>query len=129
MTRYSEDIKSTLALIKDSGMLVRWQQMKPTPGEDPANPGPGTAVLFPVYMVFLPNEQIRLLSTLTLMKGTDVATGALYGLMGQVEGFEPALTDRVLGTPYGDLNVSDQNGINKLAPNGEIILYTVRFAL
>ncbi len=124
---FDRQVATAQRLIAKNGASVIWRKTLIPADDNPANPTAGTSQDFPVKIVFLTNEQVNLFTTLTMMKGSDVPTGKLYGLMGAVT-FDPAIVDLIVGTPYGDLRMQDKNGINRLAPNGQTILYTLRFS-
>lgn len=127
MGEYDRPIANALRMIQRKGAACVWRKVIPPINDDPANPGAGTNQDFPVRIVFFPNNQIRLASSLSMIAKTEVPSGRVMGYMGAVS-FVPQMVDRVIGTPYGDLGLIDTNGIDELAPNGQTILYTLRFA-
>lgn len=124
---FARQIATAKKLIKRNGALVTWRQIAPGVGENPAKPAVGTPTNYPVFMAFFPTGELSLRSTLSMLLGTEIPSGRLYGLMGAVP-FTPGMKDTVLGTPFGDLGIIDKNGIDEFNPNGESIFFTVRFA-
>jgi hypothetical protein len=123
---YDRQIANAKRQIKAKGQAVIWRKLTPNVGEDPANPGAGTPVDFPVSIAFFPNIQTRLGFTGTMLPNTEVPGGQFYGLMAAV-GFVPEQVDTVILPDGTVLGVDDKNGLNLLAPNGDPILWTVRF--
>lgn len=125
---FARQIATAQRLIKKNGAAVTWRKFVQPVDDNPANPGVPTNDDHPVTVAFFPNDKLSLLTTLSMIAGTEVPSGRVYGLMGAVN-FEPGMDDLIVGTPYGDLRLIDKYGIERLAPNGETILYTLRFTL
>lgn len=124
---FDRQVATAIRLINKNGATVTWRKMVPATGDNPAKPGAGTPLDFSVKICFFPNNELSLLTTLNMLKGTEVPSGRVYGLMASVP-FIPALVDTLVGTPYGDLALLDKDGIDELNVNGQSILYTLRFA-
>lgn len=127
MAVYSRQIATAKRMIAAKGALCSWQQITIPIGDDPANPSAGTPVTYPVRIVFFPNTKLTLLSSVILMKGTEIPSGRMMGYMAAVP-FTPMINDTVLDTPYGDLALREQNGLDEINVNGESILFLLRFA-
>jgi hypothetical protein len=124
---YDRQIATAQRMIAAKGELCTWRKMIAPVGDDPANPAAGTPADYAVRIVFFPNNQLHLLSTLSMLKETDIPGGRFYGLMGAVS-FTPELVDTVINSKGKQFSIIDTNGIDELAPNGETILYKLRFS-
>lgn len=123
---YDRQIATALRIIKAKGQVVTWFQPVDNADDNPAAPVGLPPVQFPVSIAFFPNNELSLFSTRSMMLNTEVAQGAFYGLMG-AQVFTPGLRDWVV-TPDGHTyRVKPENGIDTIAPNGQVILHTVRF--
>jgi hypothetical protein len=125
MAVYSRQIATALRIIKAKGERCLWAS-RSAPTADPDKPWlstPGTEVTYPdTPLVFFPLS--RLWSDLLgYTKGTEVVSGSTYGIMPAVS-FSPQLTDIVTRT---DGSTLAPLSIEPLAPNGEVILYTIEF--
>lgn len=123
-TVYARQIASTLKKIKAKGQAVTWVKNNAvTNNSQPwKTTNPGNPPSFPVNIAFFPPGGVLSESMQHLDKGTSVDQGGPRGIMGAVP-FTPALNDKVLrGTEW--LQVKD---IDTVAPNGEVILYKLRF--
>jgi len=122
---YDRQIATALRVIREKGEACTWTA-KAAPTTDPATPWlpvAGVAVAYtntPIAFFPLSRQWSELLRYL---KGTEVVTGSLYGLMPAVA-FAPQLTDIITRTDGSKLAPIT---IDPLAPNGEIILYTIEF--
>lgn len=124
MARYDEDIAGAQEAIRDDGMPVVWvQTLDPVNAGDEVMPTTGfVPVEHPARMVFFPIGLVTARS-LSYRFGTDVPIGSEYGLLAGGIAFEPSLRDYVIrGTET--LTIAH---IDKLAPNGQAVLYTVYF--
>lgn len=123
---YDRQIATAKRLITKFGQSVTWQQITDgAPGDSskPWKPGAATTVENTVDIVFLPEDR-RDYEFLRALSGTSIPTGNLVGYMAATT-FTPTLKDTVLrGTEK--LGVKS---IDPIAPNGEILLYIVRFEL
>lgn len=119
---YDRQIANAKRAIKAKGQLVTWQiNNNSENAAEPWNPGAVAPTNKQVSILFLPiNRQGQEL--IRLLKGTDIATGSLSGLMGAVD-FEPKINDLVL---RGNETLTIKN-VDPLAPNGDVILYTIEF--
>lgn len=112
-------------LIALNGQTVTWQARR---SSGPAAKPTGQAVTsYAVKMIFLTPKLNSLAKALSVLAGTEIASGGFIGLMAGDITFEPKLVDTVLrGTEV--LSILPENGIEKLDPNGEgAILWYVRF--
>lgn len=124
MAVFQRQIDTAKRLIVKNGQTVVWRSLSDgSPGDaaKPWKPGAGTFVDYNVSIVFLPENRVGY-EWLTRLAGTEIAEGSGYGLMYAVP-FAPDLKDIVLkaGAPLR------LTSIDPLAPNGEVILYTLRF--
>lgn len=123
MARFDRQIQTALRLIKKNGRKVQWRQIVATENpSEPWNPLPGTPVDNDVDICFLPVDKTTY-ETLTLRAGTELPKVSELGYMDAVN-FEPNLKDVVIRDGKEMAIVH----IDKLAPNGQNILYTVLFA-
>lgn len=123
MARFDRQIQTALRLIKKNGRKVQWRQIVATENpSEPWNPSPGTPVDNDVDICFLPVDKTTY-ETLTLRAGTELPKVSELGYMGAVN-FEPNLKDVVIRDGKEMAIVY----IDKLAPNGQNIFYTVLFA-
>lgn len=123
MARFDRQIATALRLIKKNGRVVQWRQItevENTP--QPWNPKTGTGKDNDVSICFLPVDRITY-ETLSLRAGTELPKGNELGYMGAVD-FEPNLKDVVVRDGKEMAIVY----IDRLAPNGQNILYTILFA-
>ena len=121
---YDRQITSAKRLIAKQGQSATWQQIvdgAPADSSKPWLPGVAADVFNSVSMVFLPDSQTNR-EFIRLLTGTEVPTGSLTGLMGAVD-FDPAIKDVVIR----DGETLSVQKIDKLAPNGDAILYTIWF--
>lgn len=124
MGEYDRAIATAQRLIAKKGMSVTWEQQTngtPTDPGKPWRPSGAAPTEKTVNIVFLPynreNQQF-----LSMLAGTEVPKGNEYGLMGAVD-FEPNLKDTVVrGTQRLGIET-----IDRLAPNGQVVLYTIGF--
>jgi len=123
MARFDRAIATAERLIAKNGQAATWRKTT-APVDDPTKPWlNGTPVVADddCVICFLPiNKEMR--DMLTFIRGTEVLGGAVMGLMGQVE-FEPNPTDTVVR----DGVVYTINNLDILAPNGQVVLYTIEF--
>ena len=126
MVVYARQTANALRTLKAKGENCVWASFtEPTPNtEQPWLQTPGIAIDYPdTAIAFFPLTRLGSESVVYL-NGMEVIAGSDYGLMGAV-GFTPKLTDTVLrndGTRLTPIS------IERLAPNGEVILYTIKFA-
>lgn len=122
---YDRQIASAKRLIAAKGQNVIWRRLSiSTPLPDvnkPWKPGDDTTVDVSVSIVFVPVNRVGN-ELIHLLKGTEIATGSLKGLMGAVS-FEPSIKDVVI---RGDKTLRIKS-IEPIAPNGDIIIYTIEF--
>lgn len=124
---YDRQIALALRLIAAKGETVTWRKYVDGMGGTDANPAAATNDDHTVKVVFLPSKLNALGTFLSMVGGTEVPSGALTGLMGQVN-FTPELADVVVRASGEVLSIPDESGIEALDPNGEgVILYKLRF--
>jgi hypothetical protein len=117
---FDKQIKSALRLISKNGQLVTWRivsEVKNT--SSPWESDSQVLVNNTVSICFLP-VNIKTLESLTLKKDMEIPEGCVLGYMGAVP-FTPNLNDVVIRAGV-KLSVFY---IDKLAPNGQNILYTL----
>ncbi len=123
MARFDAQIETAKRLIAKNGQLVTWRSknaeiLNPNAPFIPSN---GIDVDRGVKIVFLPPNRVNQ-QFLQFLSGTEIQGGSVYGLMGAVD-FTPVLKDVVIRSGE-TLRIKS---IDPLAPNGQIILYTVQF--
>lgn len=117
--RFDRQVATAQRLIQKNGQLVQWKQTeKDSSVTEPWNQVATDPVLNDVYICFLPSND----PWIRYIKGSDVVSGNVYGLMGSVS-FTPSTEDVVLRDSE-ELRISD---IKLLSPNGQKILYTIEF--
>lgn len=120
---YDRQIATAKRLIAASGQSVTWRQLSETTPDDakPWNAANGAPLNHSVSIVFLPINRVNQ-QLIHALRGTEVPVGILQGLMGAVS-FVPSIKDTVIrnGITY---NISS---IDPIAPNGDVILYTIEF--
>jgi len=122
---YDRQIATALRMIREKGELCVWASSTQAEANDsePWNGTPSESVPYEdTPIVFFPLNQ-QWSELIRYLRGTEVQSGSLYGIMPQVE-FSPQLTDSVTRS---DGSVLRPLAIDPLSPNGEIILYTIRF--
>lgn len=126
MGKFDRQIATAARLIAENGQSVTWRRITdgapPDPGK-PWKPGASAFIDSTVRIVFLP-EDGRGFEFLRLFGDTEVPKGKLVGLMAATS-FVPTIKDSVIRAGVA-LAIE---AINPLSPNGETILYTVRFAV
>lgn len=128
---YDRQIATARRLILRYGQPCLWRVPGQPVGGTAAAPGPvGDPVDFAVPIVFLSNKSRESLAgLLAMITDTEVPTSGMGGLMPAVP-FQPRLTHVVFKGPDETaprLHLMDKNGIDLVAPNGEPILYFLRF--
>lgn len=124
MAKFDRQIATAARLIQENGQLVTWRQIvdgAPADSDEPWKPGEQDVTDTAVYIVFLPEDR-RGYEFLRALGGTTIPVGNLVGLMA-AQSFTPTLKDVVLrdGT---ELAIRT---IDALAPNGDIIMYSIGF--
>ena len=125
MGRYDRQIATAARLVSKYGQPVTWRRVADGAPADPLKPWKPTAATntdVTVDMVFVPKGKNS--EFLALMKGTEVPKGELVGYMA-AQSFTPTLKDLVIRDGVA-LSVCS---IDPIAPNGDVILYTVSFDL
>lgn len=124
---YADDIAGALEDIAEAGERCVWRHYGEATGGTPAKPADRPYVDHDVDIVFLPIEGTgRAATAQTSEESTEVKAGGVMGLMGQVP-FTPDLMDLVTRKSGEVLRIRLHNGIERLAPNGDTILYTIVF--
>lgn len=127
---YDRQIASAKRIIAQKGQQVTWVSVGAGTGGTAAAPAAESLNEHTVTIAFLPIDREYLRTIQSVMRDTDIASGYLQGLMGQVD-FKPTLADRVIRRVNGvdeTYRIIPDNGIEEIDPNGEgVILYTVRF--
>lgn len=128
---YDRQIATAKRIIAQKGQTATWYSVAPGSGGTAAAPAAAVETPHTVTIAFLPIDREYLRTIQAVMKDTDVPSGYLQGLMGQVD-FKPTLADRVVRRVNGvdeTYRILQDNGIEEIDPNGEgVILYTVRFS-
>lgn len=122
MAQFDRAIQTALRLIAKNGQTVAWnKKVITTPNPDRPQDKVETSNLYYPKICFLPLD-LQGREFLMSLPGGEAASGAFYGLMGQVA-FTPDRGDIVTrdGTA---LNI---NSIDLLSPNGQKVLYTIIF--
>lgn len=122
---FDRQIASAKRLIAKNGQFVTWRSIgEPTP-VDPNKPWDETTHTqtdSSVKIAFLPTDRIGA-EFRNYLAGTSVPMGKELGYMAPVD-FTPSLKDVVL---RGSEELSILK-IDRIAPNGEIVLYIIEFA-
>lgn len=119
MGKFDRQIATAKRLIQKNGQLVQWKRtVKDVSITNPWEQVETEPVLNDVYICFLPSID----PWIKYIKGSDVTTGTLYGIMGQTS-FDLSAADVVI-IDGEELRIKK---IDKLSPNGQIILYTIEF--
>lgn len=124
MAVYGEEIQMVKELLTELGQSVTWYRNtngSPADPTKPWKPSAATAVQVAVNIAFIPTNMLGY-ESLRALFGTVIPHGSIVGFMGQVS-FTPTLKDTVL---RGSEMLSIE-AIDELSPNGEIVMYTVRF--
>lgn len=124
MGQYDRQIASAKRLIAKYGQSVTWRQIRNggiNNAATPWKPGASQVTEQSVQIAFFPytTENKQLLRHLL---GTEIPVGSLTGYMSAVN-FEPTLKDTVLR----DGKILSIKSIDPLAPNGQVIMYTLQF--
>ena len=124
MAEYDRPIASAKRMIAKKGQTVFWRQIADAVATDENAPwkvGQASGINNTVKIVFLPVRRQNL-ESFGYVAGTEVPKGAVYALMAAVP-FEPNLKDVVIRDGV-ELRIAN---IEKLAPNGQAILYKILF--
>lgn len=123
MGTYDRQIAQAKRAIAAKGQWVLWNRISNGVADlaTPWLPVDSASLGFVVKIVFLP-EQSQLLDFVRAVQGTEVKSGHMQGLMGAVA-FKPDPQDTV----NRDGVILQIDSIDELAPNGQTILYTVKF--
>lgn len=129
MGQFDRQTATATRLIAKNGRKVLWRKQTAGALPDAAKPWkPGTdaEVDYPVTVVFLP-EGLQTKAFMQTLLGTDVIAGHDYGLMGAV-GFVPTVKDALYDLD-GVTMLRTVESVDPLAPNGDVIMYTLRFGV
>lgn len=124
MAVYARQAAAAARLIREKGQAVTWSRQVDGAPVDPAQPwkpGPASPVTATVAIVFLPEDRTNF-ELLRLFGDTEVPKGKLIGLMA-AQAFVPTLKDKVIR----DGKALGIRTLDPLAPNGEVILWTIGF--
>lgn len=124
MARFDSVIATVLRLIEKNGQAVTWNSVADSV---PNSAEPWNVTVLPpiprnARICFVPPKDNEWRKLLAYLKGTEVPISKLAGLMGAVN-FTPKITDFVNRAGV-DLKIAN---IDVLAPNGQIVLYTIEF--
>jgi hypothetical protein len=125
MGQFDRAIATAKRLIAKNGQTVTWRKTQdgvPADGAKPWKPGTTVVVDYSVPIVFLPESRVGF-EFLAMLANTEVPKGKLTGLMAAPADFVPTLKDIVIrgGETYSIRT------LDPLAPNGDVILYTIGF--
>lgn len=120
---YERQIATARRMITAKGMLCLWTEIRPGPATAPNKPGPSIPFEYPnTPLIFLPENRVGY-EWLKAITGTEIPEGGGYALMPAVD-FEPTLASVITKIDGTELQPVS---IDPLSPNGETILYTVKF--
>lgn len=131
MGKYDRQIAMAQRMIRDKGRLVTWRQPGPpnvggTAAKPAARSTPNDFVNVP--MVFLPGKSESFATLLSALAPDmpEIPASGVKALMPVVVGLTPSLNDYVFA---GDTtwHLMPKHGIEVLAPDGEPVLYYLRF--
>lgn len=120
--RFDNAIALCTRLIAKNGQKVTWKQVKSTSAAEPWKQGAVTEISKSVIICFVPAKDNEWRKLLAYLKGTEVPTGRLAGLMAPVN-FELALTDVVVRNGI-TLRIAN---IDTLQPNEQKVLHMIEF--
>lgn len=125
MGHFDSQIASAKRAILKNGELCIWNavQVPVADDETPWKPTPALDQTFytNIPICFVPLDKQK--EQISFMKGTEVPTGIAQAIMGAVS-FVPSVNDWVIRKSGELLRVKS---IDRLAPNGDTILYTIVF--
>ena len=128
MGEYDRAIASAKRVIAKKGEACKWHVTAPAVVADSDTPwietvdGAAPVVHADTFIALFPLSR-QFSELIRYLRGTEIVTGSLYGLM-SAQSFTPAIADiveRKDGTKLGIVS------IDPLAPNGDVILYTIEF--
>lgn len=125
MGQFDRAIATAARLIAKNGQVVTWRKMEdgtPPDATKPWKPAAATNTDFQVPIVFLPDNR-KGYEWLAALKGTEVPKGSLTGIMAAPTGFTPTIKDVVI---RGGQTLAIET-LDELSPNGQIIMYEIRF--
>jgi len=123
MGQFDRQIETAKRFIAKNGQSVTWRKLgvdTPDPST-PWKPAADTPDDHMATICFLPPGRVGQ-ELIRYLKGTEVTTGSVQGLMSAVD-FEPTANDVVIRDGK-NLRIKS---IDPLSPNGQIILYTIEF--
>lgn len=120
---YDRQIASAKRMIAAKGADCTWRRPVRAEGGEAWNPQPSNSVDTPVKMVFFSPRDIGrgMGEFLAALRGTEVPTSSEVGLLAGDINFEPSDADIILRWD-GQKGIKS---IDRIAPNGEAILYFV----
>ncbi|MGH8711235.1 MAG: hypothetical protein ACREVA_07955 [Burkholderiales bacterium] len=121
---YDTQIATAKRLIKQKGQIVNWLSIEHGMPDNVTKPWKPSEEIFICYLVNIVFFPIGLAFTefLHYLKNSEISSSSEQGYMGQVN-FEPKLKDIIIRNNE-ELVISS---IDRIAPNGEIILYIIGF--
>lgn len=129
---FARQIATAQRLIAKSGQQRIWRQPAKTIGDQtkPWLQTQGAPLDFQVKLVFFPQTRIGH-ELIRLISGTEVSGGEVQAYMAFTPGLIPTIDDILLASVPMQVQ-SDAElrifSIDPLAPNGDVILYDVKFA-
>lgn len=129
MGEYDRQIATAKRIIDQKGRECTWRNDVPGAPVDPEKPwlpGPSTTEEHTVKIVFLPDTKNNK-EFLQAMSKEPINVGDDYGLLAAVD-FHPNLKSSVWNDD-NDVMLRGIKSIEPLAPNGDIILYTIKFTV
>lgn len=126
MGQFDRQIATAQRLIAKYGQAVTWQTVNEGAPANPAQPWKSSAAADTpndATICFVPVRDNDWRKLLAYLKGTEVPSGRLAGLMAGNVSFEPKLKDVVVRDGV-TLNVTN---IDLISPNGQKILYILEF--
>lgn len=124
MGQYDEEIADAKELITEFGQSVEWQQTVEVENtEQPWKGTSGTPKKYKTKIAFVAAKDNEWRKLLAYLKGTEVASSRMAGLMAGGQKFIPSLKDFVI---RGDKTLAIES-IDIVQPSDQPILYIVEF--
>lgn len=126
MSIYARQIATAKRVIKKKGRACVWNNVGNAPNAArPWKPGARNPNAHNVHIAFFNETSSKDLASLATLMGTDIVVGDDYGLMPAVS-FVPTAKAEIYAAD-GTTLLRTVNTIDALAPNGDVILYTIKF--
>lgn len=123
---FDRQIETVRKAIEKYGQKCVWNQPAHTESADPWKHVDAPPASYDCTIIFLP-ENMQLADFIAAVGGTEVKSGRLKGLMvGDVE-WTPDPQDTVKRGVLPNSPVLQIDSIEQLAPNGQVIFYTIFF--